>query len=106
VELGGVFGQCDKDALRHVFRQMRITNHAARCGINEINVPPDQFGEGGFRTCPRIGAQQLRISLIVHSLHVSRHRKNRTGKEFGPEKQKTAGVSPGGFESILLSVNQ
>ena len=32
-------------AARHIFGQVRVANDVRRGGIDEVNVPPDQFGK-------------------------------------------------------------
>jgi hypothetical protein len=34
--------------LRHIFGQVRIPHHAQGSGIDEINMPPDQFAKRRF----------------------------------------------------------
>ncbi len=58
-ELNGLFGERDKYALRHVFRQMRVTNHPQRGGINEIHMAAHQFGKRRFGAMFGVGAEQL-----------------------------------------------
>jgi hypothetical protein len=48
--------------------------------MNEINVPPDQFGKRGLGAAFGVGTQQLRIRLSVHLPISSRRAENRTGK--------------------------
>ena len=49
----GLFQQIDKDALRHVLRGVSITaNTRKRETIDQVDVPPDQLGEGILRMVP------------------------------------------------------
>ena len=48
--------------------------------MDEIHMTANQFGERRFGAVFSVGAQQLRVGLIVHSPDSSRHRQNRTGK--------------------------
>src|SRR6185436_1661286 len=88
-ELRPASRQCRKRALRHVFSQMRIANHAQRCGVDEIHVPAHQFGERGFRVAFGVLAQKLLVAQPVHSWKSSRHRANRTGRNSGPGRNST-----------------
>ena len=58
----------------------RIAHQAQRDGIDEVHVTARQLGEGRLGTPLGVGAQQLRVGLIVHSQYGSRRRQNRTGK--------------------------
>ena len=44
-----ILRQSDEDGLGYILGRLRIANEPQSCRINEINVPPDQFGEGRFR---------------------------------------------------------
>ena len=57
----------NKHALRHVLGQVRVANHAQRGGIDEVNVPAHQFGEGHLRPGLSVIAQKLLVGQIVHS---------------------------------------
>ena len=57
----------NKHALRHVLGQVRVANHAQRGGIDEVNVPAHQFGEGHLRPGLGVIAQKLLVGQIVHS---------------------------------------
>ncbi|MCO5053603.1 MAG: hypothetical protein M9920_15090 [Verrucomicrobiae bacterium] len=77
-ELGGVFGQCEEGGLGYVLGEVYVTNHAARGGMDEVNVPSNEFGERGFGTPGGVSAKQLSVGLSIHSPESSRRLKNRT----------------------------
>jgi hypothetical protein len=79
-ESSGTPDQGHESPLRHVFSHVRIANHAQRRGINQVNMPPHQFGEGRFGPALRIIPQQLLIGQTVHSLNSNRQTQNRTRK--------------------------
>ena len=58
-ELGEVFRERDEHALSYIFREVRITNHPQRGGIDEIHMAAHQLGERWFGAVFRVGAQQL-----------------------------------------------
>jgi len=58
-DLGGVFGEGDERALRHVLGQVGITHHAHGGGMNQVHVAADQFGKGRFGAGLGPSAQQL-----------------------------------------------
>jgi len=78
-ELGGVLREREEHALRHIFSEMRIANHAQRGGIDEIHVAAHQLGKRRFGAAFSVSAQQLRVGLVVHSPNSSRCPPNRTG---------------------------
>ena len=41
----GILRQGDEDGLRDILSGLGIANEPQSRGIDEINVPPDQFGE-------------------------------------------------------------
>ena len=43
-----LFGQGEENGLRDILGKVGITNDAKRHGVNEIDVPLDQLGEGFF----------------------------------------------------------
>jgi len=47
-ELMGAPGQGHKRTLCHILGQVRVANHAQRGGIDEVKVPPHQFGKRGL----------------------------------------------------------
>jgi hypothetical protein len=62
--LPGTFGE---DLLGDIFGAMDVTvDEAQRCGINEVHMSPDEFGEGGLRMFGRVTAQQF--SIFAHSV--------------------------------------
>lgn len=63
----GVLGEGHKDALGDVLGQMCIADHAQGRGIDQVDVPPHQFGERGFGTRAGEITQELLIGLMVHS---------------------------------------
>ena len=46
-ELRGVLASAREGGLGHVLGEMRVAHHAARGGMDEVNVSADQFGERG-----------------------------------------------------------
>ena len=55
-----VFGNGDKYALRHIFREMRVTHHPPRGEeLDEIHVSAHQFGKCRVGAIFGVGAQQL-----------------------------------------------
>ncbi|MEK7675698.1 MAG: hypothetical protein AAB676_07685 [Verrucomicrobiota bacterium] len=66
-ELPRILRQGHKHPLRHVFGQMRVVNHPQGGGIDEINMPPHQFGKRRLRPEPGVIAQKLLVGQTVHS---------------------------------------
>jgi hypothetical protein len=44
-QLPGLPGESHKHRLRYILGQVHIANHAPRGRIDEVKVPPHQFGE-------------------------------------------------------------
>ncbi len=80
-KLPGILRQGHKGTLRHVLGQMRIAHHSQRGGINEVNVPPNQFGKRRLGSASGVIAQQLLIAQTVHSRDSTRRRAKRTGNK-------------------------
>ena len=74
----GICRQSHEHPLRHILRQVRIAQHAQRCGINKINVPSHQFGKRRFRPAVGVLAQKLLVGQTVHSFESTLRRSNRT----------------------------
>jgi hypothetical protein len=56
-----------KYSLRHILRCLPVATYLPKCcGINQADMPPDQFRESGFRLLPHILPQQL-IIVFCHS---------------------------------------
>ena len=53
--------QNDEHRLRDLFGGMDIPDASQRRGIDEINVPPNEFGEGVFGICPGKLAEQFGV---------------------------------------------
>ena len=58
-QLGCVTCEGHENGLGHVLCQVRITDHSQRSGIDQIHVPPSQFGKGVFRALFQVSPQQL-----------------------------------------------
>ena len=71
-------------AARHIFGQVRVAHHAQRSRIDEVNVPPRQFGKRGLRPAFGVLAQELLVGQLVHSWKSSRAPK--TGQATSSEK--------------------
>ena len=52
--------------------------------MDEVNVPPDQFGKGRLGPAFGVIAQELLVGQTVHSRNSSRRRRNRTGNKANP----------------------
>jgi hypothetical protein len=91
-ELRCAFCQRDEGGLAHVLGKVRIADHAPRGGVNEIHVPPDQFGERRFGMVFRVGLQQLGVGLVVHSLRVA------AAAKIGQELQRQDSRTPDSVE--------
>jgi hypothetical protein len=64
-ERPGLAGEIGEDRLRDVGRQAGIAGDFAEGdGINEVEVPPDQLGEGPFGTLVHPGANEF--NGVVH----------------------------------------
>jgi hypothetical protein len=57
--------------LRHVLREMRISNHAQRGGVNQVHVSADELRESGFGSASGEIGQELLVVQRVHSLIVT-----------------------------------
>ena len=79
-ELPGVLRQRYEHRLRHVLGQVRIANHAHRGGMDQVNMPPHEFGKRRLRPASGVIAQKLLVCQTVHSQNSNRCRSNRTGK--------------------------
>ncbi|MEI2725816.1 MAG: hypothetical protein V9H26_20565 [Verrucomicrobiota bacterium] len=102
-ELGGAAGEREEHALGHILCEVRVTNHAQRGGMDEIHMPTHQFGERRIGALLRVGAQQLGVSLIVHSPYSSRRRQNRTGNvASGILPDVEGGILPPGMVPELI----
>ena len=77
-ELTRVFRESDEDTLRHVLGEVRITHHAQRGRIDEIDVAPHEFREGGLGPPFGVLSQKLLVVQTVHSPKSSRRGGNRT----------------------------
>ncbi len=64
-----VAGKIDEDGLRDLLGQLRGANLAKRCGMNEIKVAPDDFGEGLFGLVPCVARKQFQIRVA----HLYKH---------------------------------
>ena len=58
--------QREEHALGYVFGEVWITNDSSGGGMDEIKMAPHQFGKGRFGAPVSVGAQELRVSQIVH----------------------------------------
>jgi hypothetical protein len=62
---GGMFGEAlslpgkfGKNLLSHIFGAMRVTAYQTKRGrINQVHMPPNQFGKGGFRLFGSVAGQ-------------------------------------------------
>ena len=77
-ELSGVMSKRGEYRLGDIFSQVPIRHHPQCAGINQIKIPPDQYGKRFFRAVLGILSQQLLIRLIVHSSISSRAQQKRT----------------------------
>jgi hypothetical protein len=82
-ELGRVLCQRYKNCLRYVLRRVGFANHAERGGIDQVNMSKHDLGKRGFGMVLCIVAQQLLVTLIIHSRDNTRCRGNRTGNKAG-----------------------
>lgn len=79
-ERRGFAREIDEDALGGIMGQVSIAGNLAESdGINEIDVPADQFGEGFFGTSLGVVAKQFVVRLHSHFIAPA-GRKNRTIK--------------------------
>jgi hypothetical protein len=103
-ELSRTLRQRHKHALRHIFSQMCIPNHAQGSGIDQVNMPSDQFAERRF--CPALGVflQQLLVGQIVHSLDSNRRRSNRTSQGWNSGEASKGAWVPSGYSIQSPSV--
>ena len=53
-QLWRIFCEGHKYTLGHVLGQVCVPDHSQRGGINEVNVPADEFGKRGLRAAPGI----------------------------------------------------
>ena len=65
---GGILRERHEHGLRDVMGGMRLAGHAQGGGVDKVDMPLDQFCEGGLRPTLGVVAQQLLVSLLVHSL--------------------------------------
>jgi hypothetical protein len=56
-----------ENGLRHILGEVRVAYLPPCCGVNEVNVPHDQFCERSWRTRPRQLPQQRVISAKASS---------------------------------------
>lgn len=64
-ETTGVLRERHEHSLGDVLGGMRVTRHALGGGMDQINVPSDEFGKGRFGTLFRIIAQKLLVGQLV-----------------------------------------
>ena len=62
-----ILRQGHKHTLRNVFGQVRVPNHPQRGGIDEVNVPPHQFGKRRLRPALGVIAQELLVGQTLHA---------------------------------------
>jgi hypothetical protein len=79
-EPGGVLRQGHEHGLGDVLREVRVANHPQRSGVDQVDVPPREFGKGGLGPLSGVITQEVAIGRAVHSQNSNRRRKNRTGK--------------------------
>src|SRR5215472_5986865 len=71
----GFAGEIAEYGLRHILSEMRVAIHLAeRRRINEIEMPPDQFSEGFFRTGLAVTPEQFAIGCHTHLIAPGRSR--------------------------------
>lgn len=58
-ERGGLPGEIGENSLGHVLRQVCIAADLAQGrGVDQIEMPPHQFGEGVLRVCGGVAAEE------------------------------------------------
>ena len=62
LNLAGVAREVGENGLRDFLGQLRRADLPQRGGINQIHMPPDNFGEGVLRIFPRELPQQIQIA--------------------------------------------
>jgi hypothetical protein len=83
--------QGHKDALGDILGLVRVAQHPQRGGIDQVNMPANQLGEGRFGAACGIIPQKLLVGPAVHSSNSTPARANRTENvppaddNFGPE---------------------
>ena len=69
----------DEDELRGVGRKVRVAVHLPeRRRVDQIEMPPDQLGEGVVRAIPCVKAEQFGVVLHGGSMDSTRRARNRT----------------------------
>lgn len=69
--------QARKNNLRHIVREVRITTDLPeRCGINQINMPPHNFGKCILGICRGIAPEQFAMGrhIQIYKTHQNRKR--------------------------------
>ncbi len=65
----GLAREIREDRLRHILREMRVAIHLPqRRRIDQVHVPPHQFGKGILRICFGIPAKQFTIGCHSRSI--------------------------------------
>ena len=57
----GILREFHKHRLGYILGRVRLTGHAKRGGVNEINMSADEFAERGFGAVARVVAQELLV---------------------------------------------
>ena len=71
---GGFAGENHENSLRHVLCVIVIAGAAPRDGIDEGDVPPHQFGEGGLGIVSGIFPHQIHVCCVRHLMNYPRQR--------------------------------
>ena len=103
-ELSRTLRQRNKHALRHVLSQVRIPNYAHGSGIDEVNMPSDQFAKRRLRAALGVFAQQRLVGQAVHSLDSNRRRSNRTSQGWNSGEASKGAWVPSGYSIQSPSV--
>src|SRR5690606_18243252 len=56
----------DEGRLGGLLSEVRIAELSQGCGIDDVDVSPDQLAERLFRTLGDVNVQQLQISMFIH----------------------------------------
>ena len=77
-ELPCLLRQRYKNILSYILRNICVTHHPQRRGINQINMPTDEFSKRSLGFLFRVFIKQALIGCFVHSQHSTRRRQNPT----------------------------